>query len=61
MDKMTIQQNYHAMKENDPVGYAVKVAEMTEKKEQLQASASRKTCELLKSKKRKMMLKCNSL
>ena len=25
-----------AMKENDPVGYAVKVAEMTEKKEQLQ-------------------------
>ena len=26
-----------AMKENDPVGYAVKVAEMTEKKEQLQA------------------------
>ena len=25
------------MKENDPVGYAVKVAEMTEKKEQLQA------------------------
>ena len=26
-----------AMKENDPIGYAVKVAEMTEKKEQLQA------------------------
>jgi thiol:disulfide interchange protein len=25
-----------AMKENDPIGYAVKVAEMTEKKEQLQ-------------------------
>ena len=33
---MTIQQNLAAMKENDPVGYAVKVAEMTEKKEQLQ-------------------------
>ena len=26
-----------AMKENDPIGYAVKVAELTEKKEQLQA------------------------
>ena len=26
-----------AMKENDPIGYSVKVAEMTEKKEQLQA------------------------
>ena len=26
-----------SMKENDPIGYAVKVAEMTEKKEQLQA------------------------
>ena len=29
-----------AMKENDPIGYAVKVAEMTEKKEQLQAVQS---------------------
>ena len=28
------------MKENDPIGYAVKVAEMTEKKEQLQAVQS---------------------
>ena len=31
-----------AMKENDPVGYAVKVAEMTEKKEQLQAIQAEK-------------------
>ena len=31
------QENLAAMKENDPIGYAVKVAEMTEKKEQLQA------------------------
>jgi len=31
------------MKENDPVGYAVKVAEMTEKKEQLQAIQAEKT------------------
>ena len=31
-----------AMKENDPVGYAVKVAEMTEKKEQLQAVQAEK-------------------
>jgi len=30
------------MKENDPVGYAVKVAEMTEKKEQLQAIQAEK-------------------
>ena len=30
------QENLTAMKENDPIGYAVKVAEMTEKKEQLQ-------------------------
>ncbi len=30
------QENLAAMKENDPIGYAVKVAEMTEKKEQLQ-------------------------
>jgi len=29
-------ENLTAMKENDPIGYAVKVAEMTEKKEQLQ-------------------------
>ena len=29
-----------AMKENDPIGYAVKVAEMTEKKEQLQTVQS---------------------
>ena len=29
-------ENLSAMKENDPIGYAVKVAEMTEKKEQLQ-------------------------
>ena len=32
-----------AMKENDPIGYAVKVAEMTEKKEQLQAVQTEKT------------------
>jgi len=31
-----------AMKENDPIGYAVKVAEMTEKKEQLQAVQAEK-------------------
>ena len=29
-------ENLAAMKENDPIGYAVKVAELTEKKEQLQ-------------------------
>ena len=29
-------ENLSAMKENDPIGYAVKVAEMTEKKDQLQ-------------------------
>ena len=31
------QEDLAAMKENDPIGYAVKVAEMTEKKEQLNA------------------------
>ena len=31
-----------AMKENDPIGYSVKVAEMTEKKEQLQAIQAEK-------------------
>ena len=30
------QEDLSAMKENDPIGYAVKVAEMTEKKDQLQ-------------------------
>ena len=31
------QEDLHSLKENDPIGYAVKVAELSEKKEQLQA------------------------
>jgi hypothetical protein len=31
------QEDLHSLKENDPIGYAVKVAEISEKKEQLQA------------------------